>query len=75
MLARASPRKPYVPSSVKSLKSLILLVVNRSHNIGRSSFWDRTSLCQDHRTGWEGCLEVFRPLGGGLLTLIPEPLS
>jgi hypothetical protein len=40
MLARASPRKPYVPIDVRSSKSFNFDVVNRSQRIGRSSRCD-----------------------------------
>jgi hypothetical protein len=43
MLAKASPRKPYVPMEVRSSKALSLEVVKRSHKIGRSSFLEMSA--------------------------------
>ena len=41
MLAKASPRKPYVLMEERSSNVLSLDVVNLSHRIGKSSFcWD-----------------------------------
>ena len=39
MLAKASPRKPYVPMEARSSKVFSFEVVNLSQRIGRSSFY------------------------------------
>ncbi len=61
MLAKASPRKPYVSIEVKSSKDLSLDVVKRSQSIGRSSFYDQVR----HET----IRNLFR------LAAMPWPLS
>ena len=43
MLARASPRKPYVAIEVRSSNFCSLDVVKRSQRMGRSSFCDAVS--------------------------------
>ena len=47
ILASASPRKPYVPIDVRSSNAFSLDVVNRSHKIGRSSFYVAVSTHQN----------------------------
>lgn len=44
ILAKASPRKPYVAIEARSSKVLIFEVVCRSHRIARSSFYEIISL-------------------------------
>jgi hypothetical protein len=69
ILARASPRKPYVPREERSSKALIFEVVKRSQRMGRSDF------CGEAREGVNGEVGGMRRNKKGRRTRIPVPLS
>jgi hypothetical protein len=69
ILARASPRKPYVPREERSSKALIFEVVKRSHRMGRSDFCGEANGGVDVEVGG-----ISRNRKGGR-TRIPVPLS